>query len=128
MILVASINMISSLLIIILERTKMIGLLKALGAHQYSIRKIFLYHAFYLLRKGLLLGNGIGLLLIGIQYYFEPIQLDPTHYYVIALPVSLSLENWLLINLGSILICMLILIIPSVLIQKVEPIKALRYE
>jgi len=128
MILVASINMISSLLIIILERTKMIGLLKALGAHQYSIRKIFLYHAFYLLRKGLLLGNGIGLLLIGIQYYFEPIQLDPTHYYVKALPVSLSLENWLLINLGSILICMLILIIPSVLIQKVEPIKALRYE
>ena len=128
MILVASINMISSLLIIILERTKMIGLLKALGAHQYSIRKIFLYHAFYLLRKGLLLGNGIGLLLIGIQYYFEPIQLDPTHYYVKALPVSLSLENWLLINLGSIVICMLILIIPSVLIQKVEPIKALRYE
>ena len=128
MILVASINMISSLLIIILERTKMIGLLKALGAQQYSIRKIFLYHAFYLLRKGLLLGNGIGLLLIGIQYYFEPIQLDPTHYYVKALPVSLSLENWLLINIGSILICMLMLIIPSVLIQKVEPIKALKYE
>jgi lipoprotein-releasing system permease protein len=128
MILVASINMISSLLIIILERTKMIGLLKSLGAHNYSIRKIFLYHAFYLLRRGLLIGNGIGLVLIGIQYYFELIQLDPKHYYVKALPVSLSLENWLFINLGSILICMLMLIIPSILIQKVEPIKALRYE
>ena len=128
MILVASINMISSLLIIILERTKMIGLLKSLGSHNYSIRKIFLYHAFYLLRRGLLIGNGIGLVFIGIQYYFEPIQLDPMHYYVKALPVSLSLENWLLINLGSILICMLMLIIPSILIQKVEPIKALRYE
>jgi len=128
MILVASINMISSLLIIILERTKMIGLLKSLGAHNYSIRKIFLYHAFYLLRRGLLIGNGIGLVLIGIQYYFELIQLDPKHYYVKALPVSLSLENWLFINLGSILICMLMLIIPSILIQKVDPIKALLYE
>jgi len=128
MLIVASINMISSLLIIILERTKMIGLLKALGAHEYSIRKVFLYHAFYLLRKGLLIGNSIGLSLIGIQYYFEPIQLDPTHYYVNALPVLLSFENWALINVLSIFICMLLLIVPSILIQKVEPIKALRYE
>ena len=128
MILVASINMITSLLIIILERTKMIGLLKAMGASQYSIRKIFLYHAFYLLRKGLLIGNGIGLGLIGIQYYFEPLQLDPAHYYVKALPVSLSFENWIYMNTASVLICMLILIVPSILIQKVEPIKALRYE
>ena len=128
MLIVASINMISSLLIIILERTKMIGLLKALGAGKYSIRKIFLYHAFYLLRKGLLIGNGIGLTLIGIQYYFEPIQLDPTHYYVKALPVYLSLENWLLINLMSVLICMLILILPTLLLHKIEPVKALRYE
>ena len=128
MLIVASINMITSLLIIILERTKMIGLLKALGAHKYSIRKVFLYHAFYLLRKGLFIGNTIGLSLIGIQYYFEPLQLDPTHYYVKALPVYLSLENWLIINALSILICMMLLIIPSILIQKVEPIKALRYE
>ena len=128
MLIVASINMITSLLIIILERTKMIGLLKALGAHKYSIRKVFLYHAFYLLRKGLFIGNTIGLSLIGIQYYFEPLQLDPTHYYVKALPVYLSLENWLIINALSILICMMLLIIPSILIQKVVPIKALRYE
>ncbi|MCS5663056.1 MAG: ABC transporter permease, partial [Flavobacteriales bacterium] len=63
-----------------------------------------------------------------IQYFFAPIQLDPTHYYVKALPVVLSLENWLIINLMSIIICMAILIIPSLLIQKVEPVKALRYE
>jgi len=128
MLIVASINMISSLLIIILERTKMIGLLKALGAGKFSIRKIFLYHAFYLLRKGLVLGNAIGLSLIGIQYFLEPIQLDPAHYYVKALPVYLSLENWLLINLITVVICMFILLIPSVLIHKIEPVKALRYE
>lgn len=128
MIIVASINMISSLLIIILERTKMIGLMKALGATQISIKKIFLYHAFYLLRKGLIIGNGIGLSLIGIQYYFAPIQLDPEHYYVKSLPVLLSPENWMLINLFSIVICMCMLFIPSLMIQKVEPIKALRYE
>lgn len=128
MIVVASINMISSLLIIILERTKMIGLMKALGAANISIKKIFLYHAFYLLRKGLIIGNGIGLSILGIQHFFAPIQLDPEHYYVKALPMVLSMENWLLINLMSILICMTILIIPSLLIQKVEPVKALRYE
>ena len=128
MILVASINMISSLLIIILERTKMIGLMKALGTANMSIKKIFLYHAFYLLRRGLLIGNGIGLSIIGIQHFFTPIQLDPNHYYVKALPVVLSIENWLMINLMSILICMCILIIPAILIQKVEPVKALRYE
>jgi len=128
MIIVACINMISSLLIIILERTKMIGLMKAIGAAQISIKKIFLYHAFYLLRKGLILGNGIGLSLIGIQHFFAPIQLDPEHYYVKSLPVLLSPENWLMINLFSIVICMSMLIIPSLLIQKVDPIKALRYE
>lgn len=128
MLIVATINMVSSLLIIILERTKMIGLLKALGASQYSIRKVFLYHAFYLLRKGLFLGNIIGLTLIGIQYYFEPLQLDPTHYYVTAIPVLLTLKNWILINSVTVLICMVILIIPTLLLQKIEPVKALHYE
>jgi len=128
MIIVASINMISSLLIIILERTKMIGMMKTLGATNISIKRIFLYHAYFLLQRGLLIGNGVGLALCAIQYYLEPIQLDPTHYYVKALPISLLLEHWLLINALSIGICMIILIIPAYLIQKVEPIKALRYE
>jgi len=125
---VASINMISSLLIIILERTKMIGLLKALGAASISIKKIFLYHAFYLLQKGLIIGNGIGLSLIALQYFLAPIELDPTHYYVKELPVVLSIENWLSINLISFFICMVLLIIPALIIQKVEPLRALRYE
>ena len=128
MIVVASINMISSLLIIILERTKMIGLLKALGAASISIKKIFLYHAFYLLQKGLIIGNGIGLSLIALQYFLAPIKLDPAHYYVKKLPVALSIENWLSINLMSFFICMVLLIIPALIIQKVEPVKAIRYE
>lgn len=128
MIVVASINMISSLLIIILERTKMIGLLKALGATSISIKKIFLYHAFYLLQKGLIIGNGIGLSLIALQHFLAPIELDPAHYYVKKLPVVLSLENWFSINLMSFFICMVLLIIPALIIQKVEPVKAIRYE
>ena len=128
MIVVASINMISSLLIIILERTKMIGLLKALGAASISIKKIFLYHSFYLLQKGLIIGNGIGLSLIALQHFLAPIELDPAHYYVKKLPVALSIENWLSINLMSFFICMVLLIIPSLIIQKVEPVKAIRYE
>ena len=128
MIVVASINMISSLLIIILERTKMIGLLKALGAASISIKKIFLYYAFYLLQKGLIIGNGIGLSLIALQHFLAPIELDPAHYYVKKLPVALSIENWLSINLMSFFICMILLIIPSLIIQKVEPVKAIRYE
>ena len=128
MIVVASINMISSLLIIILERTKMIGLLKALGAASISIKKIFLYHAFYLLQKGLIIGNAIGLSLIALQYFLAPIELDPAHYYVKKLPVALSIENWLSINLMSFFICMVLLIIPALIIQKVEPLKAIRYE
>ena len=128
MIVVASINMISSLLIIILERTKMIGLLKALGAASISIKKIFLYHAFYLLQKGLIIGNGIGLSLIALQHFLAPIELDPAHYYVKKLPVALSIENWLSINLMSFFICMILLIIPALIIQKVEPVKAIRYE
>ena len=128
MIVVASINMISSLLIIILERTKMIGLMKALGATSISIKKIFLYHAFYLLQKGLIIGNGVGLSFIALQHFLAPIQLDPTHYYVKKLPVALSIENWLSINLISFFICMVLLIIPALIIQKVEPVRALRYE
>ena len=128
MIVVASINMISSLLIIILERTKMIGLLKALGAASISIKKIFLYHAFYLLQKGLIIGNGIGLSLIALQHFLAPIELDPAHYYVKKLPVALSIENWLSINLMSFFICMVLLTIPALIIQKVEPVRALRYE
>ena len=128
MIVVASINMISSLLIIILERTKMIGLLKALGAASISIKKIFLYHAFYLLQKGLIIGNGIGLSLIALQHFLAPIELDPAHYYVKKLPVALSIENWLSINLMSFFICMVLLTIPALIIQKVELVRALRYE
>lgn len=128
MILVASINMISSLLIIILERTKMIGLLKALGAQNYSLKKIFLFHAFYLLKRALIIGNSVSIAIILIQTQFELITLNPTHYYVRTLPLSLSFESFLLINLGTIVICMCVLSIPALLIHKIEPVRALNYE
>ena len=76
----------------------------------------------------LFIGNTIGLSIIAIQHFFAPIKLDPAHYYVKALPVELSIENWLIINLISCTICMGLLIIPVMIIDKVEPIKALRYE
>lgn len=128
MILVASINMISSLLIIILERTKMIGLLKALGAQNYSLKKIFLFHALHLLKRALIIGNSISIAIVLIQKQFELIKLNPSHYYVSTLPLSLSVENFMLINLGTIIICMCVLSIPALLIHKIEPVKALHYE
>ena len=106
----------------------MIGLMKAIGAASISIKKIFLFHAFYLLQKGLIIGNGIGLSLIALQHFLTPIELDPAHYYVKKLPVALSIQNWLCINLMSFFICMIILTIPALIIQKVEPVRALRYE
>ena len=106
----------------------MIGLVKALGAASISIKKIFLYYAFYLLQKGLIIGNGIGLSLVALQHFLAPLQLDPAHYYVNKIPVALSIKNWFSINLICFIICMGLLIIPTLIIQKVEPVKALRYE
>ncbi len=128
MTLVASINMISSLLIVILERTKMIGLLKSLGSKQVSIKKIFIYHALYLLKRGLLTGNILGLSFIGLQYLFTPMKLNPTHYYVREIPILLTFENWFLINILTIIICTTMLLIPAQIIKRIDPIDALRYE
>jgi lipoprotein-releasing system permease protein len=128
MIAVASINMIVALLVLILERTQMIGMLKALGATNWSVRKIFLYNAFYLIGKGLLYGNGIGLGLLFLQKYTGIIKLDPTSYYVREAPVLIRLTDVLLLNAGVIVIAMLVLLIPSYLITKISPVKAIRYD
>ncbi|MHC5354284.1 ABC transporter permease [Myroides sp. LJL115] len=128
MVIVASINMIVALLVLILERTQMIGILKALGANNWSIRKIFLYNASYLIIKGLFYGNIIGLSLLLIQKHFGVITLDPASYYVSQAPVLLSFWHVLLLNLGVIVISMLVLLIPSYLITKITVVKALRYQ
>jgi lipoprotein-releasing system permease protein len=127
MIVIAGINMITALLVLILERVQMIGILKALGSCNTSIRKIFLYNASYLILKGLFWGNIIGLLLLFIQYYFEVITLDPETYYVTTMPVYISFTSILLLNLGTLFLCFLMLIIPSYIITKIEPSKAIKF-
>lgn len=128
MILVAGINMITALLVLILERTQMIGILKALGSSNWSIRKVFLYNATYLIGLGLLWGNSIGIGLLLAQKYFKLIPLDPSVYYVTEAPVYISLDYILLLNLGTFLVCLLMLLIPSIIITKISPVKAIRFD
>ena len=128
MILVATINMVVALLVLILERTQMIGILKALGANNWSVRKIFLYNAFYLIARGLLWGNGIGILLLLIQQRFGIIKLNPENYYVNQAPVYLNLGYILALNLLTVTICGLVLLIPSYIITKISPVKAIRFD
>ena len=125
---VATINMVVALLVLILERTQLIGMLKALGASNWSVRKIFLYNAAHLISRGLLWGNGIAMLLLVIQKKFEVIKLNPESYNVSSAPVDINLLHILLLYLGTILICVLVLLIPSYLITKISPIKALKFD
>ena len=127
MVLVAGINMISALLVIILERINMIGILKALGAQNWGIRKIFLYIATYLIGKGLLWGNLIGLTLCIIQQQFGIITLDQKSYYVSVVPINIDLLHILWLNTGTLIICVLFLIIPSYVITRITPVKAIRF-
>ena len=128
MILVATINMVVALLVLILERTQMIGILKALGANNWSVRKMFLYNAFYLIVRGLLWGNCIGIGVLLIQKYFGIIELNPENYYVNQAPVYFNLGYIAALNLLTVGVCFLVLLIPSYIITKIAPIKAIRYE
>ena len=128
MILVGVINMITALLVLILERTQMIGILKALGSRSWSIQKVFIYTASYLAITGLILGNGIGLLFLFIQKYLSPITLNPSVYYVSKAPVDINLWTILSLNLLTFSICVLVLIIPSYLIAKIAPVKAIKFD
>ncbi|TYA86774.1 ABC transporter permease [Seonamhaeicola marinus] len=128
MILVAGINMITALLVLILERTQMIGILKALGSNNFSIRKVFLYNASYLILLGLFWGNLIGLALLFAQKYLKLFTLDPTVYYVTEAPVYISLGYVLALNLGTLVLCLLMLLIPSYVITKISPVRAIRFD
>ncbi len=128
MILVATINMVVALLVLILERTQMIGILKALGANNWSVRKIFLYNAFYLIVRGLFWGNLIGVSLLLIQQQFGIIQLPPENYYVNQAPVYLNWGYILLLNMLTVTVCFLVLLIPSYIITKISPVKAIRFD
>jgi len=128
MILVAGINMITALLVLILERTQMIGVLKSLGSNNWSIRKVFLYNATYLIILGLIWGNVIGLGLLFAQKYFGLFPLDPDVYHVSQAPVYISLGYVVALNVGTFILCLLMLLVPSFIITKISPVKAMRFE
>jgi len=127
MILVSIINMTTSLMILILERTNMIGILKALGAKNWSIRKIFLYNAAYIIGYGLFWGNFIGIGLCLLQMQFGIIKLPEELYYVPVAPVELNVFTLLALNAGTLFITLLVLIIPSWLVTRIDPVKAIRF-
>lgn len=128
MVMVTSIAMISTLLILILENTASIGLLKALGSQDASLRKIFIYLAGYIILQGAFWGNVIGLGLCWIQHRFGVLKLEQESYYMPVVPVNFTFSGWLLINVVAILICTLMLIIPSAVVAKISPVKVLRFD
>ena len=128
MVCVAGFTMISGLLIIILERTNMIGVLKALGARNKTVRHTFLWFAVFIIGKGLLIGNIIGIGLILLQKYTGLIHLDPATYYVSTVPVEVNIPIILLINIATLLVSVFVLIAPSYLISHIHPAKSMRYE
>ena len=128
MLIVGVINMITALLILILERTSLIGILKVLGATNWSIRKIFLYSAVNLIIKGLLLGNVIAIGFAFLQKKFSFLSLDPAIYYMNTVPIYFNFNHILILNICTVFICYLTLIFPSVIITKITPVKAIRFE
>lgn len=128
MIVVAVINIISALLILILERTNMIGILKALGMSNWNVRKIFLYNAVYLIVKGLVIGNVAGITLCLVQKYFGVLTLPEESYYISEVPIEFNFTHILFLNVSTLLVCILMLIIPSLVITKISPVKAIQYD
>ena len=126
--LLAGFNMVSSLLILILERTNMIGILKAIGTNNFSIRKIFLYQSAFLISKGLLWGNLIGIGLAILQQKTGILKLDEASYYLSTVPINLDISYILLLNTGTLVLTILMLIIPSHLVAKITPVKAIRFD
>ena len=128
MLVVAGFNMISGLLILILEKTNMIGILKALGSEDRTIRRVFIYQATYLIAKGLLWGNLIGIGIAYIQLKTGILTLDASSYYIKTVPVNLQLSHILLLNAGTMMAIILMLLVPSQLISRITPVKAIKYD
>jgi lipoprotein-releasing system permease protein len=128
MLVVGIINMITALMILILERTNMIGILKALGQTDWGIRKTFLFHAGHIILKGLLWGNILGIGFCILQKYTGLIQLSEENYYLSYAPIEINIWTILMLNIGAILVIMLFLIIPSVLVSRISPVKAIRFK
>ncbi len=127
MLVVGSVNMITALLILILEKTKLVGILKSIGYSNWSIRKVFLYNAAYLIINGIVLGNIIGLGFALLQQKFKLISLDPNIYFMKTVPIKFDFMHIFALNLSVLVICLLVLIIPSYVITKITPMKAMRF-
>jgi len=125
---IAGFTMIAGLLIIIIERTQMIGVLKSMGANNTTIRQLFLWLSVFLIGRGMLWGNVIGLAFYFIQKYTGVLTLDPASYYMDTVPVSLSFPVWLLLNIGTLLVSVLMLVGPSYIVAKIHPATSMRYE
>lgn len=128
MLCVAGFTMISGLLIIILERVQMIGVLKALGANDSIIRSTFLWFATFIIAKGIIWGNIIGISIILIQSATGLIQLDPENYYVSTAPMELNIPIIILLNVATLFVCIMILVMPSFIVSRIQPIKSIRYD
>lgn len=127
MILIGIINMGSALLVLILVRSNFIGMMKAMGATNWMIRKVFLIQAGFLILRGIIFGNVIGLGLIAIQFYLQPLKLNPDVYYLDRVPIELDLWAWLALNAGTLLVCITALIVPSYAITRINPVKAIKF-
>ena len=127
MVLIGIINMGSALLVMILVKTNFIGIMKALGASDWSIRKVFLYQAGFLILRAMLWGNLLGIGICVLQHYFEIIKLNPEVYYLSAVPVDLSIVAWILLNVATLIVCIIALIVPSYVITRISPVKAIRF-
>ncbi len=128
MVVIASMNMITALLILILERTRTIGILKSLGAENWSVRKIFIYNGLFILAKGLIWGNLIALAVLFIQSFTHIIPLDPQMYYIDYVPLKINMLKILFINVGLIFLTFIVLIFPSFIITKISPVKAIKFD
>lgn len=127
-VIVAGFNMVSGLLILILDKTALIGILKALGYRNVSLKKLFLYIAVGLIAKGMIAGNLLAFVLGGLQYFFRIVSLDPGTYYMDTVPVNFDIWYILLLNAGVLVVSVLMLIVPTMLISAIRPIKAIRFE
>ena len=128
MVLVSGMAMISTLLILILERTSMIGVLKALGARNLSIRRIFLYNAAYIVGKGLLYGNIAGISICLLQQYFGIVSLPQESYFMSVVPINFDIVHILILNAGTLVACTLMLLLPSFIVTRISPVKAIRFD
>jgi len=128
MVTVAGFNMISAILVLILERSRMIGTLKALGISNPSLRKVFLYLSGFLISRGFFWGNAAGIAVLLVQKYFRIIKLDATSYYMDFVPVNLSLTHILLLNTGAMAVTMFMMLVPGIFISRISPDKTLRFD